>query len=194
MYEYIEGKITVKKVDYVAIDINGAAYKIFISLKTYESIQNSVEKLYIHTYVREDILKLYGFYSEEERTVFEIVLNATGVGPKLAVAILSTYTTEEIKEIITKEDVKMLSKVPGIGAKKGQKLILDIKDKMNLLNVTGSEKKTSSTSMLEQDILLAMESLGYGAKDLEKLVTKEEMKSYTTIEEAIKEILKKIRK
>ncbi len=194
MYEYIEGKITVKKVDYVAIDINGAAYKIFISLKTYESIQNSVEKLYIHTYVREDILKLYGFYSEEERTVFEIVLNATGVGPKLAVAILSTYTTEEIKEIITKEDVKMLSKVPGIGAKKGQKLILDIKDKMNLLNVTGSEKKTSSTSMLEQDILLAMESLGYGAKDLEKLVTKEEMKSYMTIEEAIKEILKKIRK
>ncbi len=194
MYEYIEGKITVKKVDYVAIDINGAAYKIFISLKTYESIQNSVEKLYIHTYVREDILKLYGFYSEEERTVFEIVLNATGVGPKLAVAILSTYTTEEIKEIITKEDVKMLSKVPGIGAKKGQKLILDIKDKMNLLNVTGSEKKTSSTSMLEQDILLAMESLGYGAKDLEKLVTKEEMKSYNTIEEAIKEILKKIRK
>ena len=167
MYEYIEGKITVKKVDYVAIDINGAAYKIFISLKTYESIQNSVEKLYIHTYVREDILKLYGFYSEEERTVFEIVLNATGVGPKAAVAILSTYTTEEIKEIITKEDVKMLSKVPGIGAKKGQKLILDIKDKMNLLNVTGSEKKTSSTSMLEQDILLAMESLGYGAKDLE---------------------------
>lgn len=194
MYEYIEGKITVKKVDYVAIDINGAAYKIFISLKTYESIQNSVEKLYIHTYVREDILKLYGFYSEEERTVFEIVLNATGVGPKLAVAILSTYTTEEIKEIITKEDVKMLSKVPGIGAKKGQKLILDIKDKMNLLNVTGSEKKTSSASMLEQDILLAMESLGYGAKDLEKLVTKEEMKSYNTIEEAIKEILKKIRK
>lgn len=194
MYEYIEGKITVKKVDYVAIDINGAAYKIFISLKTYESIQNSVEKLYIHTYVREDILKLYGFYSEEERTVFEIVLNATGVGPKLAVAILSTYTTEEIKEIITKEDVKMLSKVPGIGAKKGQKLILDIKDKMNLLNVTGSEKKTSSNSMLEQDIILAMESLGYGTKDLEKLVTKEEMKSYMTIEEAIKEILKKIRK
>ncbi len=194
MYEYIEGKITVKKVDYVAIDINGAAYKIFISLKTYESIQNSVEKLYIHTYVREDILKLYGFYSEEERTVFEIVLNATGVGPKLAVAILSTYTTEEIKEIIVNEDVKMLSKVPGIGVKKGQKLILDIKDKMNLLNVTGSEKKTSSASMLEQDILLAMESLGYGVKDLEKLVSKEEMNSYTTIEEAIKDILKKIRK
>jgi holliday junction DNA helicase RuvA len=194
MYEYIEGKITVKKVDYVAIDINGAAYKIFISLKTYESIKNSVEKLYIHTYVREDILKLYGFYSEEERTVFEIVLNATGVGPKLAVAILSTYTTEEIKEIIVNEDVKMLSKVPGIGVKKGQKLILDIKDKMNLLNVTGSEKKQSSNSMLEQDILLAMESLGYGAKDLEKLVSKEEMNSYTTIEQAIKDILKKIRK
>ena len=139
-------------------------------------------------------MKLYGFYSEEERTVFEIVLNATGVGPKLAVAILSTYTTEEIKEIIVNEDVKMLSKVPGIGVKKGQKLILDIKDKMNLLNVTGSEKKTSSASMLEQDILLAMESLGYGVKDLEKLVSKEEMNSYTTIEEAIKDILKKIRK
>ena len=194
MYEYIEGKVTIKKVDYVAIDINGAAYKLYISLKTYEKISKDIERLYVYTYVREDIFKLYGFYSEDERILFEIMINANGVGPKIAVAILSTYSVSELKEIIINENEKMLSKVPGIGIKKAQKLILDIKDKMNLLNVTATEKRESSSSMLEQDILLAMESLGYGAKDLEKLVTKDEMKSYTTIEDAIKEILKKIRK
>ena len=74
MYEYIEGKVMVKKIDYVAININGAAYKLYISLKTYEKIEKEVEKLYVYTYVREDILKLYGFYSEDERTLFEIML------------------------------------------------------------------------------------------------------------------------
>lgn len=195
MYEYIEGKVTVKKIDYVAIDINGAAYKLFISLKTYEKIEKEVEKLYVYTYVREDILKLYGFYSEDERTLFEIMLNANGVGPKIAVAILSTYSVSELRDIIMNENEKLLSKVPGIGIKKAQKLILDIKDKISKFSIGNREESPIGIiSAIETDILLAMESLGYGAKDLEKFVSKEEMKSYTSIEEAIKEILKKIRK
>lgn len=196
MYEYIEGKVTIKKVDYVAIDINGAAYKLYISLKTYEKISKDIERLYVYTYVREDIFKLYGFYSEDERILFEIMINANGVGPKIAVAILSTYSVSELKEIIINENEKMLSKVPGIGIKKAQKLILDIKDKISKLSVEKEEntKSVSAISLIETDIILAMESLGYGAKDLEKFISKEEMKSYKTIEEAIKDILKKIRK
>ncbi len=195
MYEYIEGKVTVKKIDYVAIDINGVAYKLYISLKTYEKIEKEVEKLYVYTYVREDILKLYGFYSEDERTLFEIMLNANGVGPKIAVAILSTYSVSELKDIIINENEKLLSKVPGIGVKKAQKLILDIKDKISKLSIENREENLMGIqSEIELDIMLAMESLGYGAKDLEKFVSKEELKSYTSIEEAIKEILKKIRK
>lgn len=195
MYEYIEGKVTVKKIDYVAIDINGVAYKLYISLKTYEKIEKEVEKLYVYTYVREDILKLYGFYSEDERSLFEIMLNANGVGPKIAVAILSTYSVSELKDIIINENEKLLSKVPGIGVKKAQKLILDIKDKISKLSIENREENLMGIqSEIELDIMLAMESLGYGAKDLEKFVSKEELKSYTSIEEAIKEILKKIRK
>jgi len=195
MYEYIEGKVTVKKIDYVAIDINGVAYKLYISLKTYEKIEKEVEKLYVYTYVREDILKLYGFYSEDERTLFEIMLNANGVGPKIAVAILSAYSVSELRDIIMDENEKLLSKVPGIGVKKAQKLILDIKDKISKLSIENREENLMGIqSEIELDIMLAMESLGYGAKDLEKFVSKEEMKSYTSKEEAIKEILKKIRK
>ena len=124
------------------------------------------------------------------------MINANGVGPKIAVAILSTYSVSELKEIIINENEKMLSKVPGIGIKKAQKLILDIKDKISKLSVEKEEntKSVSAISLIETDIILAMESLGYGAKDLEKFISKEEMKSYKTIEEAIKDILKKIRK
>ncbi|BDU50757.1 Holliday junction branch migration protein RuvA [Haliovirga abyssi] len=195
MYEYIKGKIVVKRVDYVAIDINGIAYKIYISLKTYESIKNSEEKLYIYTHVKEEAFKLFGFYTEEERKFFVILVNASGVGPKLAIAVLSTYSIAELKDIIINEQLKRLIKVPGLGMKKGQKLILDIKDKIKLTGEIGEETaETNNGYKLEEDIILALQSLGYGEKEIKKLLKTEDIMKYTSIEEAIKDILKKSRK
>ena len=102
MFEYIKGELTVKKVDYIAIDINGLAYKVYISLKTYESLGDlgSNQKVYIYTNVKEDNISFYGFKSENERELFRSLVSISGVGPKLALAILSTYNTKDVIDIV----------------------------------------------------------------------------------------------
>ncbi len=194
MFEYIKGKVVSKKVDSVVLGINGLGYKIYIPLSTYEKIKKDEEKLYIYNYVREDAFKLYGFYTEKERDIFEVLLNSSGVGAKLAIAVLSTYQIYDLKEIIINEQIDRLIKVPGIGKKKGQKLILDIKDKMKLeeVELEGLAIKEIGKSKIEEELIMALQSLGYKEKDLEKLIKREDIKKYKSVEEGIKDILKKI--
>jgi Holliday junction DNA helicase RuvA len=194
MFEYIEGKITVKKVDYVAVEVGGIAYRIYISLNTYEKLKKENERLYIHNYVREDMFVLYGFFEERERELFQKLINISGVGAKLAIAILSTFNVSDLKKIILGEDIKMLTKVPGLGAKKAQKLIVDIKDKLpaNLTLEDSEDKDTIRNKELEENIYLALASLGYSNKDIDKFISKKDIENYKNIEEAIKDILRKI--
>lgn len=195
MFEYIEGKLAIKKVDYVAIDIGGIAYRIYISLNTYEKINGDRLKLYIYNHVKEDAFLLYGFFEEREREFFQKLIAISGVGAKLAIAILSTFNVLDLKKIIISEDIKMLTKVPGLGAKKAQKLIVDIKDKLpaNLTFEDNQETKDSIKNIeLEENIYLALNSLGYANKDISKFVTKDDINKYKNIEEAIKDILRKI--
>ena len=194
MFEYIEGRITVKKIDYVAVEVGGVAYRIYISLNTYEKLKEESERLYIHNYVREDMFVLYGFFEERERELFQKLINISGVGAKLAIAILSTFNVSDLKKIILGEDIKMLTKVPGLGAKKAQKLIVDIKDKLpaNLTLEDSEDKDTIKNKELEENIYLALASLGYSNKDIDKFVTKKDIENYKNIEEAIKDILRKI--
>ena len=208
MFEYIMGELTVKKVDYIALDINGLAYKIFISLKTYEALGEVGvdQKVYIHTNVKEDDISFYGFKSENERELFKALVSISGVGPKLALAILSTYNTKDIIDIILDANVKLLTKVPGLGDKKAQKLILDLKDKVKKLNVLEiyrengevsqgksiiSDTSNSRVLMMKEDLKLALESLGYSNPDLSKWINDEELATYDRIEDAIKVILQK---
>lgn len=195
MFDYIKGQIVNKKVDSISLDINGIGYKIHISLNTFEKIKEKECKLYIYNYIREDAYILYGFYEESEREFFEKLLSVSGVGAKLAIAILSTYTVKDLKHIILNEDINLLIKVPGLGIKKGKKLILDVKDKLpvNLTLEDSFENKDSiRISELEENIYLALESLGYGSKDIDKFVEREKIKEYKNIEEAIRDILRKI--
>ena len=195
MFDYIKGQIVNKKVDSVSLDINGIGYKIHISLNTFEKIKEKECKLYIYNYIREDAYILYGFYDESEREFFEKLLSVSGVGAKLAIAILSTYTVKDLKQIILNEDINLLIKVPGLGIKKGKKLILDVKDKLpvNLTLEDSFESKDSiRISELEENIYLALESLGYSSKDIDKFVEREKIREYKNIEEAIRDILRKI--
>lgn len=195
MFDYIRGQVTNKKVDYVSLEVNGLGYKVHISLNTFEKIKEKECRLYIYNYVREDAFILYGFYEESEREFFEKLLSISGVGAKLAIAILSTFTVKDLKQIILNEDINLLIKVPGLGVKRGKKLVLDIKDKLpvNLTLDDSFENKDSiRISELEENIYLALESLGYGSKDIYKFVEREKIKDYKSIEEAIKDILKKI--
>ena len=207
MFEYICGKLSVKKIDYVALDINGLAYKIYISLKTFEKMSNieSTEKLYIHTNVKEDDISLYGFKTQNERELFKALISVNGVGPKLAIAILSTFNTKEIVDIILENEPKIFIKVPGLGIKKAQKIILDLKDKVKKLELseienestnTLNENNTSSSEILlmKEDLKLALESLGYADTDVSKWIKNDELIKIKNISEAIKIILKRIQK
>ena len=165
MFEYICGKLSVKKIDYVALDINGLAYKIYISLKTFEKMSNieSTEKLYIHTNVKEDNISLYGFKTQNERKLFKALISVNGVGPKLAIAILSTFNTKEIVDIILENEPKIFIKVPGLGIKKAQKIILDLKDKVKKLEFSEIINENSNTlnenNTSSSEILLMKEDL-----------------------------------
>lgn len=202
MFEYIKGELAVKKVDYVALEVNGIAYKIFISLKTYDKLTENIEKLFIYTNVKEDDFSLYGFKTESERELFKALVSISGVGPKLGLAILSTFNTKEVIDIVIEENAKLLVKVPGLGQKKAQKLIVDLKDKVKKLNVieisqdgtSNFETNISSTKilMMKEDLKLALESLGYSNADVSKWIKDEEIEKYTRIEDAVKDILKKI--
>lgn len=207
MFEYICGKLSVKKIDYVALDINGLAYKIYISLKTFEKMSNieSTEKLYIHTNVKEDDISLYGFKTQNERELFKALISVNGVGPKLAIAILSTFNTKEIVDIILENEPKIFIKVPGLGIKKAQKIILDLKDKVTKLEfseiinensntLNGNNISSSEILLMKEDLKLALESLGYADTDVSKWIKNDELIKIKNISEAIKIILKRIQK
>ena len=191
MFEYLNGIISYKKLDYVALDINGVGYKIFISLKEYEKlIVGEKIKLFIYNYIREDTNKLVGFSDEKERKLFEMLLNVKGIGLSLSLAILSTFSYNRVVDLIVSEDVANLKKVPKLGEKKAQLIILDLKKKLR--NVDLEEKEIISSDILE-DFNLALESLGYSKKEIDKILLKTDLNSFASVEEAIKEILKKIR-
>ncbi|MBQ3437773.1 MAG: Holliday junction branch migration protein RuvA [Fusobacterium sp.] len=191
MFEYLNGIISYKKLDYVALDINGVGYKIFISLKEYEKlIVGEKIKLFIYNYIREDTNKLVGFSDEKERKLFEMLLNVKGIGLSLSLAILSTFSYNRVVDLIVSEDVANLKKVPKLGEKKAQLIILDLKKKLR--NVDLEEKEIISSDILE-DLNLALESLGYSKKEIDKILLKTDLNSFASVEEAIKEILKKIR-
>ena len=203
MFEYIFGKLAIKKVDYVAIDINGLAYKIYISLKTFEKLNEigKDEKLYIFTNVKEDNISFYGFKTQNERELFKELITISGVGPKLAIAILSTFEVKEVIEIVSVDEIKIFTKVPGLGLKKAQKIILDLKDKVKKLNITEKfDKKNENTKNslnfeilpMKEDLKLALASLGYQNEDVSKWITDEELFKIGDISEAIKIVLQKI--
>jgi len=191
MFEYIFGELTIKKIDYVAIDINGLAYKIFISLKTFETLKEigEDEKLYIHTHVKEDDISFYGFKTENERELFrELII-------------------KDVINIVLDNNSKLFTKVPGLGEKKAQKIILDLKDKVKKLNIIEIQNEnegisngkniisdTSNTKLLlmKEDIKLALESLGYVNADVSKWIKDEELADMNNIGDAIKTILQKI--
>lgn len=203
MFEYIFGKLAIKKVDYVAIDINGLAYKIYISLKTFEKLNEigKDEKLYIFTNVKEDDISFYGFKTQNERELFKELITISGVGPKLAIAILSTFEVQEVIEIVSIDETKIFTKVPGLGLKKAQKIILDLKDKVKKLNISESfEEKNKNSQInfnseilnLKEDLKLALDSLGYQNEDISKWITDEELCEISDISEVIKIVLQKI--
>jgi Holliday junction DNA helicase RuvA len=173
MIEYVKGKIAECTPTYAVIDIGGLGYMVNISLSTYDAIKEQSEaKLIIHEAIREDAYNLYGFATPEEREFFRLLIAVSGVGTNTARMILSSCTTGELKRAIMLDDVKTIKSIKGIGTKTAERIIVDLKDKMEGLETTELNKNnvSSKDNKVREDALSALEVLGYPRSTARKVV------------------------
>jgi Holliday junction DNA helicase RuvA len=157
MIAHLRGKLAQKDPARVVIDVNGVGYEVFIPLTTFTALPESGSEVHIdiHTHVREDIIALYGFSTRRERAIFEKLMTISGIGPKLAVTILSGGSVEDLAGAIKRGDLARLTAIPGVGKKTAERIILELKDKLQDF----AEVQTKSSA--EADVLSALENLGY---------------------------------
>jgi len=153
----LRGRLIEKNTGQLIVDVNGVGYQIFIAMPTYSSVPDSGAEvvLEIHTHVREDAIHLYGFTTSRERTIFERLTQISGIGPRLALTILSGSSVDDLIGSIKKGDLARLTSIPGVGKKTGERILLELKDKLK--DFTVEDEKTGS----EGDVISAMENLGY---------------------------------
>ncbi|MGQ9643176.1 MAG: Holliday junction branch migration protein RuvA, partial [Ignavibacterium sp.] len=190
---YLKGKIISAKPTQIILDVNNVGYLIHISISTFEKISDQNEvSLYIHTYVREDVLNLYGFYTEAEKEMFELLISISGIGPKVALSILSGISVEELQSAIQSENVSRLVSVPGVGRKTAERVVLELKSKVGFIETTASK---GIDFTIKQEAVLALTTLGYNQKVADKIV-RDLLSSNPafTLEELIKKSLAELNK
>jgi len=173
MIAQVSGTLVSKELDHVEImTAGGVAYELAIPLGVYESLPRAGESVVLHTHlvVKEDAWQLFGFASTFERRVFQRVLNAKGVGPALALGLLSTLTAERLIRALREKDIATLQSVPRVGRKKAEQLILDLADKLDDLQVSPSPGGPRPDGAGVDDAIRALVSLGYSAVDAERAV------------------------
>ncbi|HHF7343757.1 TPA: Holliday junction branch migration protein RuvA [Legionella feeleii] len=160
----------------LVVDVNGVGYDVETSLQTFFQLesQRGLINLHIHTIVREDALLLFGFLDKEERALFRALIKVNGVGPKLAMAILSSITPTEFIQCITQQNTVVLTKLPGIGKKTAERLVIEMKDSVKQFNSMDSSQLSQKLSInREQDeAISALEALGYKQQEAVKAINK----------------------
>ncbi len=197
MIEYISGKITDLTPTYVVLDNGGIGYYINIALTTFTSLDKQKEgKLYIYEVIREDTHQLYGFMDTSERELFLLLISVSGIGANTARVIMSSYSANEIKQIIANADDKALNTIKGIGKKTAQRIIVDLKDKILKIGTEDIENlelsdKYNLTNTVREETLTALTMLGYATSVSQKTIDKIlKTNPNFTVEEVIKQALK----
>jgi len=193
MISHLNGKLTEKNPTNVVIECNGIGYFVYISLQTYSQIPDRENiLLQTHLVIREDAHILYGFYSKLERELFKLLISVSGVGPSIAITMLSSMTTEQIQHAIASQDVALIKSVKGIGEKTAQRVIVDLRDKIQkTFNISNDLLTTDNT--IKNETLIALEVLGFSRKISEKTVlTLLKENPDISLEELIKQALKKL--
>lgn len=195
MYDYIKGSLVEVSPTEAVVENNGIGYRLQISLQTYADIQSLAHvKLYIHHHLREDIELWYGFYKKEERAMFCMLIEVSGIGPNTARVMLSSMTEEEIKNAIIAGDVNRIKSIKGIGLKTAQRVIIDLKDKIIKGGNTAVETLLPGAgSANKEEALSALVLLGFTKAAVEKVLTAilKENPNYS-LEELIKLSLKRL--
>jgi Holliday junction DNA helicase RuvA len=166
----IKGILASTSGESAVVDVHGVGYKLFLPLSDISRLPALGEeaKLFVTTYVREDILALYGFLEERQRDLFEMFLGVSGVGPKVAMALLSVLSPAEILQAISNEDARQIQRAPGIGLKSAQRIILELKDRVDRMPREPGE--TAHAGNAASDAVDALQSLGYSRSEASKAV------------------------
>jgi len=177
----IEGEIELKEPTLLHINVNGLIYEVNISLNTSNSIDKKRVKLATTQIIREDSHSLYGFYSKDEKKMFDSLLKVNGVGPKVALAVCSTFTPIDFSNIIASKDINALKKVPGIGAKGANRILIELSD-------FRVDDLSDSSSISKQEAILALETLGFKKDAILKALANEEGDTATLVKKALKRL------
>lgn len=197
MYSYIKGRLAEKHPTHAIIDINGMGYIVQISLHTYSRIADQEQcKLFLHHVVREDAQLLFGFTDEQERSLFRNLISVSGIGANTARLILSSLSPEELVQAIVQKDVARLKAVKGIGAKSAERIIVDLKDKLEKTDFS-QEILPVSHNTIKQEALTGLIILGFSKVQAEKAIEKilqsgelVEGEDASSVEDLIKEALR----
>jgi len=194
MFNYIKGLFVSSGDGYVVIETGGIGFNVYTSLNTLGKMTGKENvTLYTYLYLREGIMDLYGFYSEEERTMFMQLISISGVGPKAAVSVLSVAPPEKIALAILTGDYKLIQKAQGVGVKVAQRIVMELKDKLKGMNINESEAVTVEINDIsgKSEALSALVVLGYSENEAKKALSGIDpaLDTETIIKEALKAML-----
>ena len=200
MYAFVQGKLYSKNSGEVVVNCSGVGYLINTSLQTFEKLPNVNEEVFLNTYliVREDSHQLYGFLNTQELELFKLLISISGVGPKVALGILSSVTPSILLDSIIRNDLLKLQKLPGIGKKTAERLVLELKDKIQKVDIQSNDDSSSKSAIgdltLFDEATSALIALGYNKTLAEKAVKQSEndfkLQTSKTVEVLIRLALK----
>ena len=172
MIGQLRGRLVEKRPNQVLVDVGGVGYLVQVPLSTYAALGelHTEVTLLIHTHVREDALALYGFVSAREKHFFEMLLSASGVGPTLALKILSGMSVEELVPAIRGSDLVRLTKIPGVGRKTAERMVVELKDRLEVVAIEAERPAAASPAGIEADVISALVNLGYDVRAAEDTV------------------------
>ena len=186
MIGHLKGKITSKNPPEILIEVEGVGYEVLCPMSTFYALDNLTEDilLFTHLSIKEDAHTLFGFISKDEKNVFRELIRVNGVGPKVALAILSNLSVQSLVKCISTEDADLLAKTPGIGKKTALKLIVELQDRLGKLELTGTLEKTrvlnQSSNPNSKQAIEALQSLGFKVKEANRMVSKIEDQGLST--------------
>lgn len=202
MFAYIRGTLADIDENFVIIENNGIGYSVSSSMNTIRMLPNIGSEVKLNTKLipKEDSLTLYGFYDKEELKMFELLLSVSGIGPKGALAILSSMTVSDIQLAIAGGDAKAFAAAPGVGKKTAERVIIDLKDKVDIIGAFEAKitsdlsgtKNAASVTTVKEEVLEALMALGYSASNAARALDKMTITDSTTTEQLLSDTLKQM--
>lgn len=170
MIAHVRGKLIARRPSQVIVEAAGVGYDVAISVPTFAELPalGSEVALHIHTHVREDQLALYGFLRAEEKQLFEKLITVSGIGPKLAITVLSGMAADDLGNAIRGNDLARLTKIPGVGRKTAERMVLELRDKLPTMGAANEIQASSGANAVQDDVLSALVNLGYQRAVVEK--------------------------